>query len=315
MDITVFPRLNYNELQWGKKIGEGISGTVYRGSYDNLNYALKVYNSNDELWNNNKDEMVSSIVYELNTAKKCEGLKRVVQTKGVSYNEENGILTVVIIMELLESIGDLSDFLQQKMFWIPQRCENYMKRNKNSYGIYNYDEQVFWIFELNIVKKKKLTIMLIEALIELHGVNIIHGDLKTNNLVYHNSNYSEKAILKIIDLGVSFQLKENDNLPIDIDYYVGTEGYMAPEQHEHKLSFKSDIYSLGVIMVEMWNGEVWLDGNGFQECRNEVLKSLRNIENNNLPLGRLIRKCVSLNDTKRPPLKKLLNSMKQLFQV
>ena len=34
-------------------------------------------------------------------------------------------------------------------------------------------------------------------------------------------------------------------------------GYQAPEVEEEGASFTSDVYSLGVSLIELWTGDVW----------------------------------------------------------
>ena len=49
--------------------------------------------------------------------------------------------------------------------------------------------------------KKKITLMLLEGLIELHLKNVIHADIKSANIVYSQS-YSYDV--KFIDFGASY---------------------------------------------------------------------------------------------------------------
>ena len=70
----------------------------------------------------------------------------------------------------------------------------------------------------------------VKALVSLHQVNIIHADLKTNNVILHYMD--KKQIIKLIDFGMSY-FSETDDL-IDIEYKCGTMGYRAPEQEEYK---------------------------------------------------------------------------------
>ena len=77
----------------------------------------------------------------------------------------------------------------------------------------------------------------------LHSQRILHRDLKSSNLFL-----SKKGQLKIGDLGVAKQLNEKYTKTI-----VGTPYYLAPELCEEKpYNNKSDIWSLGSILYEMW---------------------------------------------------------------
>lgn len=303
-EITI---LDYNNIEFGKHIGSGITSDVYKGFYDGKEYAFKVYTSENEIWND-KGQMLEAFNYELITANECHRLDRIVKTYGYCFNEYSDNFSIIIMMELLDSIGDLFDYLQQKLFW--NDIEGLTNKGCNMFGIYNYESNIFWKFTMSEKRKQKISIDIIKAIQELHQNNIIHGDIKTNNLVYHKSSNYDKSIVKVIDLGVCYNKCNNEC--ISLNYYIGTDGYMAPEQLKHKLHYKSDIYSVGVTIIEVWNGEIWLSGKGFKVCRNEVLKALRKIESKYKSLGKVLRKCICMDYNKRPTLDHVLEVITNL---
>lgn len=77
----------------------------------------------------------------------------------------------------------------------------------------------------------------------MHTRKILHRDLKTINLFLAKS-----GKLKIGDLGVAKEVKENNALTV-----VGTPYYLSPELWEElPYNNKSDIWSLGCILYELW---------------------------------------------------------------
>ncbi len=102
--------------------------------------------------------------------------------------------------------------------------------------------------------------MILQAIKELHSNGIIHGDIKTDNMVLHYE--YKKEIIKLIDFGMSY-LSDNNEC-IKMKYISGTHGYRAPEQDKFKISFSSDIYSMGVTIIELWNGDIWKNGETFE---------------------------------------------------
>ena len=82
---------------------------------------------------------------------------------------------------------------------------------------------------------------------------------------------------------------------IDIYYKCGTVGYRAPEQDDYRMCYLSDIYSMGITIIELWNGDIWINKDDFKGCRSEALSGLRKIEKNHTQFGKLLRRAISLH--------------------
>ena len=90
---------------------------------------------------------------------------------------------------------------------------------------------------LDSKKRMKIFKDIISGLYYIHKKDIIHHDLKPQNILLSNDKY------KIADFGLSFPSDEQDKV-----HDAGTVLYKAPEiKHE----FNSDMYSLGIILFEM----------------------------------------------------------------
>jgi transcriptional regulator with GAF, ATPase, and Fis domain/serine/threonine protein kinase/tetratricopeptide (TPR) repeat protein len=92
---------------------------------------------------------------------------------------------------------------------------------------------------------------LLRGLKSLHEWNIVHGDLKTDNVLVAEG--ADGAIAKILDFGLSRHLLGSDS-PIG-DGFAGTPATAAPELLlEHKVDRASDLYAVGVTFYEALSG-------------------------------------------------------------
>ena len=79
----------------------------------------------------------------------------------------------------------------------------------------------------------------------LHEMGFVHSDVKPANIMVDRLGY-----VKLIDYGRAMLLDEKMTL------LLGTPVYMAPEIHEERVArSRSDIYSLGLVGLEMLRGE------------------------------------------------------------
>ncbi|XP_048546577.1 disease resistance protein RGA5-like [Triticum urartu] len=100
-----------------------------------------------------------------------------------------------------------------------------------------------WITRYQIIKG------VCEGVHYLHKQRIIHMDLKPQNVLL-----DDNMLPRITDFGLSRRLSESKSRAITENKH-GTMGYMAPEFiNKGEITFKTDIYSLGVIIMEILMG-------------------------------------------------------------
>jgi serine/threonine protein kinase len=87
----------------------------------------------------------------------------------------------------------------------------------------------------------------------LHENNIMHGDLKLENILIMDVKNTE---FKLCDFGVSKRLKSTDEI-LEILPLIGTADYMTPETVLfYQYGLCTDIWALGVICYELFTGKV-----------------------------------------------------------
>ncbi len=133
-----------------------------------------------------------------------------------------------------------------------------------------------------------------------HQVGIVHRDLKPANILIDND-----GLLKIVDFGVAAAQSQGDTQLTKTGYVIGSPKYMAPEQIlGKKVDERADIYSLGVILYEMFCGvPPYSRGDHMSVMYQHVQgKARAPIEiNNSIPpeLNALVMRCMALDKAKR----------------
>lgn len=103
-----------------------------------------------------------------------------------------------------------------------------------------------------------------------HERRVVHRDLKPDNL-YVCPQADGTELLKILDFGIAKHLgAETTAFTTETGSNLGTAHYMSPEQAQGTraaIDYRTDIYSLGVILYELLSGRKPYDG----DCYNEIL--------------------------------------------
>ncbi|WP_025755260.1 serine/threonine-protein kinase [Mycoplasmopsis cricetuli] len=144
---------------------------------------------------------------------------------------------------------------------------NLLKKVKSKYlpTFYEFYEdkmEMFYVMEYiegetlsNLIDKKgrlesrraiNYMLQINEGIGELHTLNVIHRDIKSQNIILRNNQE-----IKIVDLGISIA-PESQRLT-KTNAIVCSPYYAAPEIN-HKISKQTDIYALGILFYKMLTG-------------------------------------------------------------
>lgn len=91
---------------------------------------------------------------------------------------------------------------------------------------------------------------IIRAIYYMHDNHVCHRDLKPENFIFNTKDPIEKALLKIIDFGLSCTFTDGQVLSTK----AGTPYYVAPQVLAGKYDQLSDLWSCGVIMYVLLCG-------------------------------------------------------------
>src|SRR5688572_2869561 len=96
----------------------------------------------------------------------------------------------------------------------------------------------------------EVAIQIAEGLQAVHDAGIIHRDLKTPNIMSDGA-----GMARLMDFGVAKRVGEG--AATVTGQIIGTPEYMSPEQAQgHKVDTRSDIYALGIVLYEIFTGQV-----------------------------------------------------------
>ena len=233
-----------------KLLGKGSYGEVYLSLKRNENkyFATKKINRIKA-----ETEMKRYFKYEINILRILDH-PNIVKLEEIKWDDYN----YYIVMEYING-GELSDYLKKYM----------LKYNKP--------------FPEDIVQY--LMKQIVDALIYIHDLNIIHRDLKLENIMVSFDSEKDKeelnmmkAKIKIIDFGFAIILPSKFSLT---NSAVGTFMYMDPkiikEFNNQALVDKSrgygkeaDIWSLGCICYQLFRGKYPFEAKTFEELVGKI---------------------------------------------
>jgi serine/threonine protein kinase/WD40 repeat protein len=108
-----------------------------------------------------------------------------------------------------------------------------------------------------------------EAVAYAHSEQVIHRDIKPSNVIIA----AKDGIPRLLDFGLARREAIDETLTPN-DQMLGTPAYMSPEQargNANKVDYRTDIYSLGVMLYQVLTGEVPFHGD-YQMILRQVIQ-------------------------------------------
>mmetsp|Transcript_27914 Transcript_27914/g.29086 ORF Transcript_27914/g.29086 Transcript_27914/m.29086 type:complete len:529 (-) Transcript_27914:57-1643(-) len=141
------------------------------------------------------------------------------------------------------------------------------------------------------------------AIKHIHDKKILHRDLKSQNIFL-----TENGLIKLGDFGIAKCL----NFTMEkVSTIVGTPYYLSPEIVQNQpYNFKSDIWSLGVLLFEMMALKMPFDANSLPMLSLKIIRgNYGNIPSNfSADLKNLLKTLLNVDASKRPTIHEILKT-------
>ncbi|EMS51104.1 Cysteine-rich receptor-like protein kinase 15 [Triticum urartu] len=265
----------------GEEIGNGGFATVYKGMLDNGMVAVKKLFGTVDL----DEKKFSEEIRCLMKAKH----KNIVRFLGYCADTQG---------EMVDCGGKLvlADVRQRLL------CFEYLPKGSLDKHITDASCGLEWRERYQIING------ICDGLYYLHQKHIVHLDLKPGNILLDNN-----MIPKISDFGLLRCFDENQTRTI-ASKVIGTMGYLAPEFCSvRQITVKSDIYSLGTIIIEIITGEKgYADvANVIERWSNRLEKSQPDTQLEQVRVCTEIAiECSDFNPARRPDTNNIINRLR-----
>ena len=224
--------MSINDFKLEKQIGSGTFGDVYKAYNKHSGMKVAIKRVKKKVLYENGKYLLNAFYREIECMKKCACENSIKFIK--EFQTENNYN---IIMELCDT-----DLL----------CHLYERKEP-----FTVDDIRDTFSQLNNAFRK------------MSENNIIHRDLKLGNILIKFIDESKtKFIPKLSDYGFS---KELNNYNFSSNTHLGTPATMAPEiMMNYPYNDKSDLWSVGVMMYQLYYREVPYEGNSEKEILKKI---------------------------------------------
>lgn len=235
---------------------------------------------------------------------------------------DNGLTVVVKIIDLEEYPLSLETIMKQTAFW--SKCAH--KNIVSYFGSFVNGSQLWILTEFMFggsvsdilklgygqgIKDESIVAAIIRSVVRglryFHRNKEIHRDVRSGNILI-----SQTGIVKISDFGLATSLIQGGRKKIEAISVYGDACYMAPEilNSDAGYSEKTDIWSLGLTVIELATGKMPYEGKKFMESMVLILSENPPElpkEGYSAAIRDFVSCCLRINPEKRATASELMN--------
>lgn len=241
-DVVGMGAIHYPlSYQFVRELGRGSQGQVFLARHHGARgcvteHAIKVfdpsiYRSPEEYWTD-----MGRIATQLSMLQR---LQSPTMLSWHMYEETHGI--GYIAMDAIDGL-DLRRLLSPRLL-------DAARRNSTRAEWAAFTNTIFRVREGTVAMQPGIVIYVLRRVLrsieQLHAMNFLHSDVKPGNIMI-----DRLGNVRVIDFGRAVRIGER------VTFLFGSPLYMAPETHRREPgSAQSDIYSLGLVAIELLRGK------------------------------------------------------------
>ncbi|GMH44384.1 hypothetical protein BSKO_12318 [Bryopsis sp. KO-2023] len=329
-------RLSLEDIEIGSPIGQGGFGKVYKGHHGGETVAIKVFEHDANLISDGGEPMEVHVARSINHPNVVKTLLNQTRDRASvhsSLSMSNAFPLFSIEMDshrtkrpragsaqLKRKDTDDFSYMACHLGSDSERCfrtwivMEYCDKGSLASGIRSSH------FHDMLTKQPKLDLQLLSmfdianAMSHLHSQRIIHGDLKSQNVLLKSSKGDQRGFCcKVCDFGFSRGISNEAYIET---FTCGTVSHMPPELlKEGKLTPSADVYSFAILMWELFTGVKPYRNMRHSEIVITVTEGKRQAipENCPAPLASLINDCWQDDYSRRPSFRTITERLRDML--
>jgi len=322
VDKSTWVNVDIKDVEFLAVIGKGGFGKVYKAKYEGELVAIKIVNHGGGFQQGRNEPLEAYFSKNIKH-------RNVVRTY-LQKTRKRGVSEVVCITPLSQQQSARSSADGDWLSYITGAANEIDLGDFRTWMIMEYcdkgnlfkaiQDREFFDGHKGVQQPDMLKIVLTaqditSAMAYLHSLDIIHGDLKAQNVLLQTSEQDKRGFTcKVADFGMSRSLHGESYIQT---FTFGTISHMPPELlSDGILTPATDIYSFGILLWELISGQSAYPNEEYSEIILEVVNGRRPIIPEDCPpsLALLMRDCWHQDYRIRPTFEEIADRLDNIFE-